>query len=228
MNNDFDIHHSEGCWFVVERAKDSKVRLEMLLQNSRVRPFENLPITTLDPVLTLFSKINHSTIMFKSTSTMASRSAVSCLRAAVPTRQLVPRQIQPMASLFSTQCSSGGLQNSGSIRSQVLRRKRSSAIQEAFKFGDDDDDEGTTSHAILTARKKGSAPPVIEEAPDLEFLNKRWDKLDPLEQEEIALYLEQRMRQEWSELSKEEKQASKFFFFFFLRKINDNYNHKTR
>lgn len=141
---------------------------------------------------------------------MASRNAVSCLRAAAPTMRLIPCQIMPMAACFSTQCASGGLQNSGSIRSQVLRRKRSSALQEAFKFGDDDDDDGTTSHAILAARKKGSAPPVIEEAPDLEFLDKRWNKLDPLEQEEIALYLEQRMRQEWSELSKEEKQASKF------------------
>lgn len=117
--------------------------------------------------------------------------------------------------------------NDGTIKSRVARRKRSSALQEAFKFGEDDEDEGETRAAILASRTKGTAVPVIEEAPNLEFLAKRWEKIDPLEQEEIALYLEQRMRSEWSELSLLEKQASKcdlmfdvwcsltFFFFFF-------------
>lgn len=96
----------------------------------------------------------------------------------------------------------------GTVRSQIKRRKRSSALQEAFKFGDDDDDD-MTHQAILESRKKGTKAPVIEEAPDLKHLSKRWNKIDPLEQEEIALYLEQRMRGEWSDLTKEEKQASK-------------------
>lgn len=101
----------------------------------------------------------------------------------------------------------------GTIRSRIKRRQRTNALQEAFKFGDDDEDEDTVRRAIIDSRKKGTAKPEIDDVPDLENLSKRWDKIDPLEQEEISLYLEQRMRGDWAELTKLEKDASLFIAF---------------
>lgn len=94
----------------------------------------------------------------------------------------------------------------GTVRGQIKKRQRQTALQEAFKFGDDEDED----NAILNARKNGTQAPIIEEAPNLEFLAKRWDKIDPLEQEEIALYLEQRMRSDWHELTDLEREACKY------------------
>lgn len=94
----------------------------------------------------------------------------------------------------------------GTVRGQIKKRQRQTALQEAFKFGDDDDED----NAILNARKNGTQAPIIEEAPNLEFLAKRWEKIDPLEQEEIALYLEQRMRSDWHELTDLEREACKY------------------
>ncbi|KAF5092796.1 hypothetical protein D0Z03_002690 [Geotrichum reessii] len=126
--------------------------------------------------------------------------------------RLIGRRQFSTALLTRAAASAGGNTSSpasvtqgGPIRTQQKKRQRTNALQEAFKFSDDDDD--------LNRIRSGAIDFDAEGAPDLVHLNKRWDKLDPLEQEEVALYLEQRMRSEWNELTLDEKKAAMFISY---------------
>ncbi|KAF5095522.1 hypothetical protein DV451_004634 [Geotrichum candidum] len=123
--------------------------------------------------------------------------------------RLIARRQFSTALLTRAAASAGGSTGSpapttqgGPIRTQQKKRQRTNALQEAFKFSDDDDD--------FNRIRSGAIDFDAEGAPDLAHLNKRWEKLDPLEQEEIALYLEQRMRSDWNELTPDEKKAALF------------------
>ncbi|ANB12994.1 hypothetical protein AWJ20_1272 [Sugiyamaella lignohabitans] len=74
-----------------------------------------------------------------------------------------------------------------------------SPLQLAFKTGDDEDD--------LDSR--GRYQTQNEEVPNVEALDKRWGKMDQIDQDDIIFYLEDRMRGDWKELSEAEKKASK-------------------
>jgi hypothetical protein len=123
--------------------------------------------------------------------------------------RLIARRQFSTALLTRAAASAGGSTGSsapttqgGPIRTQQKKRQRTNALQEAFKFSDDDDD--------LNRIRSGAIDFDAEGAPDLVHLNKRWDKLDPLEQEEVALYLEQHMRADWNQLTLDEKKAALF------------------
>jgi hypothetical protein len=71
-------------------------------------------------------------------------------------------------------------------------------LQLAFKTGDDEDED----------RKRYNAQNV--DIPNVEALPKRWNKMDALDQEDIMLYLEDKMRGNWKDLTISEKKASMY------------------
>lgn len=88
------------------------------------------------------------------------------------------------------------------------RRDEREALRDAFKLNLMGDDE----EEVLSKRKRKSYEPNPE-VPILDNLAARWEKMDSLDQEEIALYLEDRMRGDWKDLSELEKKSGMFFLF---------------
>lgn len=68
----------------------------------------------------------------------------------------------------------------------------------AFTFNHDDEEDQA---------KRYKYNPKDYDVPDLRNLEKRWNSLDALDQEDIQLYLEDRMRVDWKDLSLDEKRA---------------------
>jgi hypothetical protein len=78
-----------------------------------------------------------------------------------------------------------------------LRRKEASPLETAFKFNDDLEDNA----------KRYKYNPKDYDVPELRNIDKRWKTMDALDQEDIQLYLEDRMRSDWRDLSDDEKKA---------------------
>ena len=95
---------------------------------------------------------------------------------------------------------------SSRVSGHVKRRAAAaeSPLATAFKLGDDEHDDDDR-------RMRYSAQ--NPEIPNLHGLSKNWHKMDHLDQEEVIIYLDDKARGDWKELTKEEKQASKFYFY---------------
>lgn len=72
-----------------------------------------------------------------------------------------------------------------------------SPLSTAFKLNDNDDDNEQPRRFSSDSLDK----------PNLMSLHKRWDKMDAVESEEIIIYLDDRCRGDWRNLTDEEKKA---------------------
>lgn len=102
---------------------------------------------------------------------------------------------------------------SSSTTATRKRREEAQALRDSFKLnlidnGEEDDE------ALAQKRLKRTYDPNPE-VPILDNLASRWGKMDSLDQEEIVLYLEDRMRGDWNDMSELEKKSGKFNCFVF-------------
>lgn len=87
------------------------------------------------------------------------------------------------------------------------RREEQEALRDAFKFNLIDN--GDEDEELLKKKKRATYQPNPE-VPILDNLSSRWNKMDSLDQEEISLYLDDRMRGDWKDMSDLEKKSGKF------------------
>ncbi|VVT46528.1 uncharacterized protein SAPINGB_P001258 [Magnusiomyces paraingens] len=111
-------------------------------------------------------------------------------------------------AMMSRFYSSAGPVKSSSTTATRKRREEAQALRDSFKFnlidnGEEDDE-------TLRQKKLKRTYEPNPEVPILDNLASRWDKMDSLDQEEIVLYLEDRMRGDWKEMSDLEKKSALF------------------
>lgn len=108
--------------------------------------------------------------------------------AAWKTSKVLRRQFATSSSLLSS---------SSRMERRQTRRKEAGPLETAFKFNDDQEDN----------KHRYKYNPKDYDVPDLRSIEKRWKTMDALDQEDVQLYLEDRMRNDWRDLSADEKRA---------------------
>lgn len=107
--------------------------------------------------------------------------------------------------LYSTQATNPPSKSATRRRIEEQQQLRNAFKLDILSNSDEDDD-------MLRRQKKQGTYSPNPEIPNLEKLASRWNKLDPLDQDEIILYLDDRMRGDWKEMSELEKKSGMLFF----------------